>query len=735
MVIAARSGKLEEAIAHHRRGDLKRARHLYEEVLRQTPDHFEALRLLGLATIQGGQAEKAIRLFRKALAIAPDSAVTNSDLGAALASIERYDEALARYDRALDLNPDHAETRYRRGNCLLALERFEEAVASYDMALALSPNDVETLQNRGTALSELGDLDAALGSFSRATQIAPHHPIAHYNVATALKELKRHDEAVARYSRAIALRPDYAEAHFGRANVLRDQRRFDAALADYDRTIALVPDHASAHINRAGMLLDLKRFDAARPSYEAAIRLHPDSNAAKMALSNLKASICDWSELDRRLVLLERWVRTDHDPAPPGYLTGICESPALLHAAARSFVARCYPETALPTGLATTAAAQDRIRVGYFSADFHDHATTRLMAELFELQDRDRFDYVAFSFGPPIDDAMRQRLRPCFNDFIEVGGTSDRGIAELARGLGIDIAVDLKGHTVDSRLGCFAHRMAPIQVNYLGFPGTIGADYIDYIIADQILITAADRAHYSEKVVYLPDSYQPNDRKRPISDAFLSRAEAGLPPDGFVFCCFNNNYKILPATFDAWARILAAVPGSVLWLLEDNPLAAGNLRAEAMKRGLDPARLIFAPRLPLADHLARHRRADLFLDTLPWNAHTTASDALWAGLPLLTCLGTTFSGRVAASLLRAIGLSELIVSSLDAYEDLAIALARDPDRLCRIREKLAAQRLTAPLFDTPRYVQHLEAAYVAMVERHRAGLPPDHLFISPTEGP
>jgi predicted O-linked N-acetylglucosamine transferase (SPINDLY family) len=362
--------------------------------------------------------------------------------------------------------------------------------------------------------------------------------------------------------------------------------------------------------------------------------------------------------------------------------------------------------------------------VAYLSADFHDHATSQLMAELFERHDRERFEVSAWSFGPETGDAMRARLRAAFEHFHDVRNVSDDEVAARLRAAEIDIAVDLKGFTDGCRPGIFARRVAPIQVNFLGYPGTTGADYMDYIIGDAEVIPEGHEVFYSEQVVRLPDSYQVNDTKRVIAGHVPTRAEAGLPASGFVFCCFNNNYKITPEVFDVWMRLLKAVPGSVLWLLEDNAAASRNLRREAQARGVDAGRLVFAGRVLPPDHLARHRLADLFLDTLPCNAHTTASDALWAGLPVLTCRGNAFAGRVAASLLRAVGLPELVVDDLGAYETLAIRLATAPGELAGLKARLLQNRLTHPLFDIERYRRHLESAYAAMIEQHRQGKSP-----------
>jgi predicted O-linked N-acetylglucosamine transferase (SPINDLY family) len=368
--------------------------------------------------------------------------------------------------------------------------------------------------------------------------------------------------------------------------------------------------------------------------------------------------------------------------------------------------------------------------VAYFSADFHNHATTHLMAGLFERHNRGKIELAALSFGPDIRDEMRVRLSAAFDQFLDVSAKSDREIAELSRELAIDIAVDLKGFTQDERHRIFSYRAAPIQVNYLGYPGTTAGQCIDYIVADRTIIPPESRPQYSEKVVYLPNSYQVNDRQRKIADREFSRAELGLPSAGFVFCCFNNAYKITPDTFDGWMRILRQVDGSVLWLLEDNRTASNNLRREAEARGVVAARLIFAPRITPAEHLARHRAADLFIDTLPCNAHTTASDALWAGLPVLTRIGESLAARVAASLLNAVGLPEMITTTREQYETLAIDLAADPRRLATIAEKLRRNRLIAPLFDTELFARHLEDAYMQMYERHQAGLSPAEIYVA-----
>jgi predicted O-linked N-acetylglucosamine transferase (SPINDLY family) len=416
----------------------------------------------------------------------------------------------------------------------------------------------------------------------------------------------------------------------------------------------------------------------------------------------------------------------------PFFLLPLCDSPTLQQRAAVRWVSAQCPSDAAVVPIATRHHAAP-IHIGYFSADYHEHATSYLIAQLLELHDRSRFRVSCISFGPPSEGAMRKRLVAGCDDFIDVRGQSDASIALLARSRGIDIAVDLKGFTQDNRIGIFAHRAAPLQVNFLGYPGTMGAPFIDYIIADPVVIPESLQHLYTEKIIRLPHSYQVNDAARAIAAVSVTRSELNLPHTGFVFCCFNNAYKILPAMFDRWMRILSRVDGSVLWLLGDNPGMIHNLQREAAARGIAPERLIFADRIDVPHHLARHRAADLFIDTLPCNAHTTGSDALWAGVPLLTCAGDSFAARVAASLLRAIGLPELIAETPERYEEMAIHYARHPDLLSDIRRRLNQNRLTEPLFDTPRYCRDLEAALAGIYGRQQAGDPPNNLRIHEPE--
>jgi len=442
----------------------------------------------------------------------------------------------------------------------------------------------------------------------------------------------------------------------------------------------------------------------------------------------MKRFLCDWEGMERECRQLETAVVRGERVVMPFQMLAIGDSPAMQKLAAQIYARDKTPEPSIATVIPRRP-RRDRIRIGYFSADYFKHVTSYLIAELFERHDRSKFEILGFSFGPDTVDEVTRRISSAMDQFLDLRSMTDREAAELSRKLEVDIAVDLNGFTTNSRPGIFAQRAAPIQISFLAYPGTMGAEYMDYLIADHTLVPQTSQRHYSEKIVYLPDSYQVNDSRRAISEQPCSRIEEGLPETAFVFCCFNNIYKISQEIFDIWMRILGRVHGSVLWLLEDNPQATENLRKRAAQRGIGPQRLVFAKRLPVEQHLARQRLADLVLDTLPYNAHTTASDALWVGLPVLTRIGETFASRVAASLLRAVGLPQLITATESEYEELAVELARNPQRLQALRLHLQQIRPTAPLFDCQTYTRHLESAYTAIVDRYHAGLPPGHIHI------
>ena len=685
----------EQALALHEQGRLAEAERIYRDVLQRQPNHFAALHQLGLIALQTRHTERAVELIGKAIALKPDFAQAYCDHGMALRKLKRFEDALASYDKAIALKPDFAMAYNNRGNVLLDLKRAVEALTSCDKAIALNP------------------------------RLA----IAYYNRGNALQNLRRPTAALASYDGAIALKPDLAEAWLGRGNVFFDVKRLDEALPAYDKATALKPDLAEAWLGRGNVFTLLKRYDEALVAYDRALRLSPDLTGLQGLRLQTKMHLCDWNNFDVDCANLLSSVRNGNVNTTPFAFLAIPSSSAEQLKCARLWVANRFPLSDSPVWQGERY-DHDRIRIAYISPDFHEHPLPYLVAGLFECHDKSLFEVTAISIGPDDGSEMRRRLQAAFEHFVDAEKYDDDQVAQLIKERQIEILVDLAGLTSGSRTSVLAKRPAPIQVNYLGYPGTMGASFIDYIVSDRLVIPDGKQDLYAEKVVYLPDSFMGNDGTRKLSERAPNRSEFGLPETGFVFCSFNQSYKIVPEVFGMWMRLLRQLENSVLWLSNTNDTAIRNLQREAQNRGVDPRRLVFAQRVPLnQDHLARHQLADLFLDTLPYNAHASASDALWAGLPVLTCLGETFAGRVAASLLNAIGLPELITTTSEAYEQMAIDLATQPAKLAAIKRKLAENRLTKPLFNTRLFTGHLEAAYTAMYERHQAGLAPDHIVI------
>jgi len=662
--------------------------------------------------------------------VTPISTAFDSDLPAraerALAD-GHLDLALRLYDELITRDTGDPVSHYKRANALNRLGRAQEALSGYDRAISLDPAYANAHCNRGTVLEGLRRWAEALAAYDRALALNPADSLAAYNRGSVLRELGRFGDALASYERSIALNGSYSEAYVNRGHLLHQMGRYQSAIASYDSAIKINPGYPAAFHGRGNAQAKLGLLDEVVASYAQAISLQPDGKYFLGLYLHAKMQICDWCDFAPNLQRLSDGIQARRAVCTPFPVLSLVSSPALQRLAAEVYVREEHPpDDAL--GEIPARPRHETIRIGYFSADFRSHAVATLTAELFEIHDRSGFEIIAFAFGPEADDPMRTRLRAAFDRFIDVRNRSDTEVALLARELEIDIAVDLGGHTMDARTKIFALRAAPIQVNYLGYPGTMGAPYIDYLIADPVVIPASLSRHYSEKITHLSGSFLPNDSTREIAVSPYTREQCGIPNGAFVFCCFNNSYKINPVVFDAWMRILASVEHSVLWLSQHHPAATSNLRREASKRGIDPLRLLFAPRAPAQpEYLARLQLGDLFLDTAPYNAHTTAIDALWAGLPVLTCPGESFASRVAASILNSIEVPELITASLQQYEDLAVRLAQKPALLAALRKKLATNRRTAPLFDTPKFARNLESIYRRMYNRYLDNLPPDHL--------
>jgi predicted O-linked N-acetylglucosamine transferase (SPINDLY family) len=746
---------LEEALALHRAGQLVGARRLYRKILEAEPGHPEALRLLGMLEAQRGNAGEARSLLGRSNGVHPESAAAYAALGDVQKTMRRFDAALASYDHALAIEPGFALAHFNRALTLHTLGRLAEALSSCDAAVSLDPALPEAWNHRGCVLGALDRASEAVASFDRALALRPAFPEAQANRAvalqasggravgaavaaevlsildevlaanpglvearnnrgTVLREMGRSAEALAEYDRALAQKPDFAVAHGNRGKVLAELQRYDESIASFDRALALDSRSTDALLNRGAALAAVKRHDDAARDFARALEIDPALPAAPGLLFHARANVCDWEGYDAAAQRLVADARDERPTSTPLVMLSVTDSARDQRACARTWVKETSP--ALPSPLwCGERYGHMRIRLAYLSSDLDEHAVAYLMAGVFEQHDRSRFETFALSSGPDPEGGMRARLKGAFEHFIDVRDRGDRDLAALIREREIDIVVDLNGHTQGSRTRSLAWRPSPVAVTYLGFPGTLGAEYVDFLLADRFVIPEGLEAAYAEQVVCLPDTFQANDRSR-ASGRTGSRAEAGLPENAIVFCAFNNAYKITPPTFDVWMRLLEQADGSVLWLVGGRDALHANLAREAGRRGVDPARLVFAPRLPYADHLARFRLADLFLDTLPFNGGTTASDALWAGLPVLTCAGEAMASRMAGSLLHAVGMPELVTRSLADYEALALTLARDPARIASLKATLARHRETHPLFDTGRFCRHLEAAYEAMLD-------------------
>lgn len=766
---AALQEGMERARAEAAAGNHAAAADRFRACLGQAPDHSDAWAGLGAALRRIGDLAGATQALGTAVALCPSLANAHFGLADVLRRQGQPQLALESCQAGLALDPTIGEGHILRAAIRKDLADFDGAVADLKLVLSAYPlaGPVHVLLNE--VFCAFGRLDEAAVALREAMIFLPQDVTLHRRLTATLVKLRRPLEAIAAGEALVAIAPDDAEAHRGLAVLYQERGRIREAFETYQKAIALNPRFARAYTNLATLIMGDHRLDLATDIFRVVIGLTPmDATAyhnlgvalrlqAKLEeaaenfrkaielkgdyfeslveLCHIRQHFCDWDGLVEQQEQLFAASYRKGKPVPPfAVITSSGATPQDQVDCARAWALRMKErvETSplVPYAPRPLEDRKRRIKVGYVSMDFHNHATAMLIVELIEKHDKARFETVAFSFGPDDGSLLRQRLVNAFETFVDLRGIATAEATQRILAHKVDILIDLKGYTQDARSEIFAARPAPIQVSYLGYPGTMGADFIDYMIVDPIVAPPDHARLFDEKLVYLPNCYQPNDRQRLVAPETPSRADCGLPETGFIFCSFNNSYKINERIFTIWMRLLRETPGSVLWLLEPNPVVAKNLRREAAQRGIDPERLVFAPRIAADRHLARFACADLFLDTLPVNAHTTASEALWVGLPVLTCLGDSFIGRVAASLLRAVGLPELVATSLDAYEAKALELAHSPAALKELRLRLDANRPASPLFDTARYVRNFEAALLHMAKLRDAGHPPDAFVVN-----
>jgi predicted O-linked N-acetylglucosamine transferase (SPINDLY family) len=763
---------LAEALALHRQGATAEAAARYGAVLESEPGNVDAYYHLGLIACQEGRfaegaasaqmalaadacharshvllgramsalgrRDEAVSSFKQAIALAPDLEQAHSHLADMLSDLGRNAEAIESYDHALLLAPQAAVNWFNRGLALRAEGRVEEALTSFERAIAGKPDFAKAHLERGNTLWELHRAEEALASIETALAMEGGLAEAWHSRGVVLSELKRWNEALASYDRALEQNGDLAEAWLGRGNLLRELKRYEEAVAAHDRALAIKPALAAAWLGRGNASLEIKRFDEASAAYSKVLAIRPEARHVACSRLDVKLQMCDWTNLQAEIAEL---LATMRDGEPGGAVPRDAGVARMVESTAPMVMARLTDESAILLRSAIECVREQasypkpfthvrmrptgKLRLAYMSQDFRQHVTGMNFVDLFEQHDRSRFELFGLALTADDGSAIRKRIASAFDHFHDLSVIDDEAAARRIRELGIDVIVEMVGHSRESRPAILAHRPAPVQVNGWSAGHSAGAPYIDYVVSDPWMLPSSDQQFFLEKIVHLPNTCFPHDSTQAISPSSPARAEEGLPEDGFVFCCFNGSYKITPEFFAVWMNLLRELPGSVLWLASNNEWATANLRREAGARGIDPGRLVFAQRrLLLADHLARHHLAGLFLDTLPYNAQSTSMDALWAGLPVLTCAGRSYAGRFAMSQLHNIGLSELIAEDIAAYERLAIDLARDPHRLRELRARLERNRLTSPLFDTKRLCRELEAAYETMAEIWQRGESP-----------
>ena len=699
----------------------------YKMALEINPDYPALHNNLGNTFIRMEQYDDAIKSHQTALLFNPGYYESLNNIGIAFFKQELMDKAIKYFKKAIAIKPDFEETYNNIGSAFYQDQQFEEAIKHYEKAIDLNPNYYQAYNNLGNLYNNLSNLDQAIKCYENALDVNSNFPEAHNNLGNVFKELGRKKDALKSYKEAIKTNPEFSEAFNNLGTLYNDLKQSNNALESFQKAIEINPNFSEVYHNIGKLYYDLEQFDSALESFERALTIKNDLEYVLGSILNAKMTSCNWIDLISLQNNILNKVNNKEKVVDPFSIFGLIDDPALQKKASEIRAKNAFPKNNLLPQI-DLYPRHKKIRIGYCSADFREHPVAYLTAELYELHDRDHYEIHAFSYGPDTKDEMNLRIKAGVDHFHDVKSMSHEEVALLARSLEIDIAIDLGGFTSGARIDIFAMLAAPIQLGYLGFLGTMGAEYYDYLIADPVMIPKKNQKHFVEKIVYLPN-FQVTDSTELPPDIHLTRHDVGLPAEGFVFCCFNNTWKITPNTFDSWARILKQVEGSVLIVYADNSSAETNLIKEMILRKVDSSRLIFGDRLKRDKYLARYRVADLFLDTQPCNAGTTAVDALRMELPVLTMRGDSFVSREAASILTSMNLPELITNTPEEYESLAIELATNPDKLKVIKEKLKNNLSTAPLYNTKLFTKNLESAYTQMYERYQKGLEPDHIYV------
>jgi len=779
--------KFQQGVQLQQNGNLKDAEYSYLDILKTHPLHPGANTMLGIIYIQTGRENEGVKLLEVSLTQDVKQFWAHNALGVGLLNLKKYQLAVSSFNRAININPSYADAYFNLGKAQRELGKSRDAIVSYSKCIELDKNYAAAFNNRGTIfLEDLKDYDKSLENFQQFIILAPNSSLGLNNLGNALYKLERYDEAKKFYDKAIQLKtqhnkkttekknyedqiskyrndikldPDNAKAHLKIGDIFRKLYRIDEAVQNYDLAIKIKPDFVQAHINRGIVFIKQKYYDEAVINFSQAIKIDPnniqalrlrsaafkeldmhadaikdDERAVDLnpdtlyllgSLLDSKMKICNWENFDCQINEITKKIKNEEHVIGPFLAIAFFENPKLHKFSAELYNKKNYPLNKFFPKIKKYP-KHEKIRIAYFSGDFRNHPVSTLTAELFELHNSNKFEVYAFSYGAK--DFVTERLEKSFDKFIDIGKIPDNDVVLLGREMEIDIAIDLSGYSGDERVGIFAGKVAPIQLSYIGYLGTMGSEYYDYLLADQHIIPNNMRKWYTEKIIYLP-SFQVNDNKRAFPDKVFLREDLGLPSKGFVFCCFNNSYKILPSTFDSWMRILSKVDDSVIFLLGPNKNVKDNLQKEAIARDINPDRLIFGENVSMSDYLSRFHNADLFLDTSPYNAGATASDALRSELPLITLLGNSFASRHAASILRAVGLPELIARSTEEYESFAIELATNPEMFQAIKAKLRKNLSSSLLLDTKLFSKNLESAYQKIYHRYQDGLGPDHIYI------